>query len=52
MANAAKSWLDRQRGKVDDGLEGDVATSFGEQAWCHGSGFSLADIAVGARWAT
>lgn len=39
-------WIARQRGKVIAGLEV-MATDVGEQAWCHGSAISLADIAVG-----
>ena len=40
-------WIARQRGKIVAGLEA-MASDLGEQAWCHGSSISLADIAVGA----
>ena len=40
------AWLERQRGKVTDGIRA-MAQELGEQAWCHGSGVSLADISVG-----
>jgi glutathione S-transferase len=43
-------WLARQRGKVDAGLKA-MAEELGEQAWCHGSGISLADIAAGCALA-
>lgn len=42
----SQTWLDRQRGKVADGLRA-MSEELGDQAWCHGSGISLADIAVG-----
>lgn len=42
----SQTWLDRQRGKVADGLRA-MSEDLGEQAWCHGSAISLADIAVG-----
>lgn len=42
----SQSWIDRQRGKVGQAL-GVMADDLGEQAWCHGNSFSLADIAVG-----
>jgi len=40
------SWVQRQRGKIDSGLAA-MSRELGEQAWCHGSGLSLADICVG-----
>lgn len=39
-------WIARQRGKIMAGLDV-MAADVGEQAWCHGSSISLADIAVG-----
>lgn len=42
----SQTWLDRQRGKVVDGLHA-MSEELGDQAWCHGSGISLADITVG-----
>lgn len=43
--NAA--WIERQRGKVLRSLEM-MSEELGEQPWCAGNAFSLADIAVGA----
>lgn len=40
-------WIDRQRGKITEGLQV-MAADLGEQSWCHGTSISLADIAVGA----
>lgn len=40
------AWIDRQKGKVAAGLRS-LAEDLGEQAWCHGTAFSLADIATG-----
>lgn len=40
------SWLERQRGKVNQALKV-MSDDLGEQAWCHGNSLSLADIAVG-----
>ena len=40
------SWVERQRDKVNQALKV-MSDDLGEQAWCHGSGLSLADIAVG-----
>lgn len=40
------SWIERQRVKILQAL-GVMAQDLGDQAWCHGNGFSLADIAVG-----
>jgi len=40
------AWIDRQQGKILAGLQV-MADDLGEQPWCHGSAFSLADIAVG-----
>ncbi len=40
------AWIERQRGKVDQALKV-MSDDLGEQAWCHGSSLSLADIAVG-----
>ncbi|MEK7737864.1 MAG: glutathione S-transferase [Pseudomonadota bacterium] len=39
-------WVERQQGKILAGLQA-MADDLGEQPWCHGSAFSLADIAVG-----
>lgn len=40
------SWIDRQEQKIALGLA-DAARELGDQAWCHGNGLSLADIALG-----
>ena len=40
------SWIERQRGKVNQALKV-MSDDLGDQPWCHGSGLSLADIAVG-----
>ena len=40
------SWIERQRGKVLAGLKV-AAAELGEQPWCHGNAFSLADVAMG-----
>ncbi len=41
-----KLWLQRQRRKIDLGLE-ELAHDLGDKAWCNGEAFSLADIATG-----
>ena len=43
----SKSWIERQRGKVALGLEA-MSTELGEQPWCTGNSYSLADVSVGA----
>ena len=40
------SWIERQRGKVNQALK-IMSDDLGDQPWCHGSSLSLADIAVG-----
>jgi glutathione S-transferase len=42
----SSSWLECQRGKVNQALQA-MSDDLGEQPWCHGNSFSLADIAVG-----
>ena len=42
----SKSWIERQRGKIATALAA-MSADLGEQPWCHGGSFSLADIAVG-----
>jgi glutathione S-transferase len=39
------AWVQRQLGKVNSGLAA-MATGLGEKAWCAGSHFSLADVAL------
>ena len=41
-----RHWLERQRGKVDLGLQ-ELARELGDKAWCNGEAYSLADIATG-----
>ena len=41
-----KRWLERQRRKVDLGLQ-ELARELGDKAWCNGEAYSLADIATG-----
>ncbi|GGY21501.1 glutathione S-transferase [Paludibacterium paludis] len=38
--------IERQREKIDRGLE-TLSRELGERPWCHGDGYSLADIATG-----
>ena len=40
------SWIERQRGKVNQALKV-MSEDLAGQPWCHGSSFTLADIAVG-----
>jgi len=42
----SQSWIDRQRGKINQALNV-MSNDLGEQPWCQGNCFSLADIAVG-----
>jgi glutathione S-transferase len=46
----SKEWLERQRRKIDLGLEG-LAADLGERVWCNGEAYSLADIATGCALA-
>jgi glutathione S-transferase len=43
----SKDWVDRQLRKIDAGLDM-MDKELAGNAWCAGSGYSLADIAVGA----
>jgi glutathione S-transferase len=43
----SQAWIDRQTDKATRGLEA-MDRQLGEKPWCSGSGFSLADVAVGA----
>ncbi|ALT78609.1 MAG: glutathione S-transferase N-terminal domain-containing protein [Burkholderiaceae bacterium] len=45
-AQRSQAWMDRQMSKVQAGLTA-MNQGLGEKAWCSGSHFSLADIAVG-----
>jgi len=40
-------WIARQRSKIVAGLQL-MSDELGEQLWCHGNAFSLADIAIGS----
>jgi glutathione S-transferase len=42
----SQAWIDRQMGKVARGLDA-MDIQIGARQWCHGNGFTLADIAVG-----
>ena len=42
----SSKWVTRQRKKIDTGLHA-MSTGLGEGAWCNGTHYSLADIAVG-----
>ncbi len=42
----SQSWIDRQRKVIDFSLAA-CASDLGEQAWCHGTAITLADIALG-----
>jgi len=44
LRNAA--WVDRQMGKVNSGLVA-LDAGLGDKPWCAGSGYTLADIALG-----
>jgi glutathione S-transferase len=45
-ASRSASWIARQNGKVDAAL-GAMAQGLGENTWCTGTHYTLADIAVG-----
>lgn len=40
------AWKERQMGKLERGLA-EMANELGDKPWCHGNGFTLADIAFG-----
>lgn len=40
------AWVERQTGKLERGLA-EMAKDLGDKPWCHGNGFTLADIAFG-----
>src|ERR1700730_3043527 len=42
----SKEWIERQRGKVDRGIE-DLARELDDKPWCNGEAYTLADIAAG-----
>jgi glutathione S-transferase len=46
-AERSQAWVDRQLGKVDRGLDA-MEVQLGAKTWCCGTGFTLADVAVGA----
>jgi glutathione S-transferase len=45
-AEQSKSWIERQLGKVNTGLEA-LANELEEKPWCNGNAYGLADIATG-----
>ena len=45
-AQRSAPWIDRQLAKMDAGVKA-MAKGLGDKAWCSGTHFSLADIAVG-----
>ena len=49
-AQRSTAWMDRQLAKMDAGVKA-MAKGLGEKAWCSGTHFSLADIAVGCALA-
>ncbi|MEO8739769.1 MAG: glutathione S-transferase [Casimicrobiaceae bacterium] len=49
-AQQSKEWIEHQRGKVVRGVRA-LADELGEEAWCNGEGYSLADIATGCALA-
>ncbi|MEO8203160.1 MAG: glutathione S-transferase C-terminal domain-containing protein [Betaproteobacteria bacterium] len=40
------AWIERQAGKLERGLA-EMGQELGDKTWCHGNGFTLADIALG-----
>lgn len=40
------AWLERQKGKAERGVAA-MAHDLGDKPWCHGNGYTLADIAFG-----
>ena len=40
------AWIERQTGKLERGLA-EMAKELGDKPWCHGNGYTLADIATG-----
>lgn len=47
------AWITRQTGKLERGLA-EMARELGDKPWCHGNGFTLADVAFGCTlgWLT
>lgn len=43
----SEEWVARQRGKIVAGVR-QMAQDLGEAPWCHGTGLTLADLALGA----
>ena len=46
----SKEWVERQRGKVNRGLD-DLERRLGQSQWMNGTNYSLADVAVGCALA-
>jgi glutathione S-transferase len=45
--NRSPEWVNRQLSKINAGLKA-ISEGLGQNAWCYGNQFSLADIAVGS----
>jgi glutathione S-transferase len=45
-AQQSQAWIDRQMGKVRDGLQA-MSSGFGDTPFCAGNQYTLADVAVG-----
>ena len=45
-AQQSDVWIERQRRKVEQGVA-ELARELADKPWCHGDGYSLADIATG-----
>ncbi|MBK7794533.1 MAG: glutathione S-transferase [Betaproteobacteria bacterium] len=45
-AQQSDAWIERQRRKVEQGVA-ELARELADKPWCHGDGYSLADIATG-----
>lgn len=46
LEQQSMEWISRQQEKISSGLKV-MADDLGQQPWCHGNGFSLADVAIG-----
>jgi glutathione S-transferase len=45
-AQRSQAWIDRQRGKIDAALQA-MSRGLGDRPYCHGTPYTLADVAVG-----
>lgn len=46
LKQRSKSWVERQRGKVERGVK-QLSAELGDKPWCSGESYTLADIAAG-----